>query len=214
MRVPTAQMVASKMSPLYEWLAVSPTNGRQACASRRDHCGRVSATSASSKRRLPWCDEAGLDALTTRALGHRLGVAATAVYRYFRNKDELINALGDRIIGSGTPPLVSTDGSGRPRSQLRAAWIALPPGPARSPGHDGSDRPPPTARGSHLGGHRALPWSAPPGRLQRLGAAGLVPGAAGQRLSQHSRHGVPPIRLSRGAVQLRAGPPPRRPRSC
>lgn len=67
------------------------------------------------KEALALVDEAGLDALTTRALGHRLGVDATAVYRYFRNKDELINALGDRIIGSGTPPLASTDGSGWPR---------------------------------------------------------------------------------------------------
>jgi TetR/AcrR family tetracycline transcriptional repressor len=58
------------------------------------------------KEALALVDEAGLDAPTTRALGHRLGVDATAVYRYFRNKDELINALGDRIIGSGTPPLV------------------------------------------------------------------------------------------------------------
>ena len=70
-------------------------------------------------------DEAGLDALTTRALGHRLGVDPTAVYRYFRNKDELVNALADRIIGSGTPPLASTDGDVRPRPQLRAACIAL-----------------------------------------------------------------------------------------
>jgi TetR/AcrR family transcriptional regulator, tetracycline repressor protein len=77
------------------------------------------------KEALALVDEAGLDALTARAFGHRLGVDATAVYRYFRNKDELVNALADRIIGSGTPPLASTDGSGRPRSQLRAACIAL-----------------------------------------------------------------------------------------
>ena len=68
-------------------------------------------------------DEAGLDALTTRALGQRLGVDPTAVYRHFRNKDELVNALADRIIGSGAPPPASTDGS--PRGQLRAACVAL-----------------------------------------------------------------------------------------
>jgi len=76
------------------------------------------------KEVLALVDAAGLDALTTRALGHRLSVDATAVYRYFRNKDELVNALGDRIIGRGTAA-ASTDGSGRPRSQLRAACIAL-----------------------------------------------------------------------------------------
>src|SRR5919108_3233672 len=45
-------------------------------------------------------DEAGLDALTTRALGQRLGVDPTAVYRHFRNKDELLGALADRILAS------------------------------------------------------------------------------------------------------------------
>jgi TetR/AcrR family tetracycline transcriptional repressor len=70
-------------------------------------------------------DEAGLDALTTRALGQRLGVDPTAVYRHFRNKDELVNALADRIIGSGAPPPASTDGDGSPRGQLRAACLTL-----------------------------------------------------------------------------------------
>jgi TetR/AcrR family transcriptional regulator, tetracycline repressor protein len=69
-------------------------------------------------------DVAGLDALTTRALGHRLGVDPTAVYRHFRNKDELINALADHILGSSTPP-ASTDHDGSPRGQLRAACITL-----------------------------------------------------------------------------------------
>ena len=77
------------------------------------------------KEALALVDEAGLDALTTRALGHRLGVDPTAVYRHFRNKDELVNALADRIIGSGAPAPGSTDGNGRPRSQLRAACITL-----------------------------------------------------------------------------------------
>lgn len=69
-------------------------------------------------------DAAGLDALTTRALGHRLMVDPTAVYRHFRSKDELINALADHIIGSGVPA-ASTDHDGSPRGQLRAAFIAL-----------------------------------------------------------------------------------------
>ncbi len=38
-------------------------------------------------------NEAGLDALTTRALGERLGVKGPALYRHFRNKQEIIDAL-------------------------------------------------------------------------------------------------------------------------
>jgi TetR/AcrR family tetracycline transcriptional repressor len=38
-------------------------------------------------------NEEGLDALTTRRLGERLGVQGPALYRHFRNKQELINAL-------------------------------------------------------------------------------------------------------------------------
>ena len=39
-------------------------------------------------------NEEGLDALTTRRLGERLGVQGPALYRHFKNKQELINALG------------------------------------------------------------------------------------------------------------------------
>lgn len=42
-------------------------------------------------------DEHGLEALTMRALGERLQVDPTAVYRYYRNKDELLEALVDRL---------------------------------------------------------------------------------------------------------------------
>lgn len=38
-------------------------------------------------------DESGLEALTTRALGERLGVHGTAVYRHFANMDELREAV-------------------------------------------------------------------------------------------------------------------------
>jgi TetR/AcrR family tetracycline transcriptional repressor len=97
-------------------------------AAGRDH-GRPPRHSLSDQRildeALALVDQAGLDALTTRALGQRLGVDPTAVYRHFRNKDELLNALADRIIGSGTPPAASTDGDGSPRGQLRSACLAL-----------------------------------------------------------------------------------------
>jgi AcrR family transcriptional regulator len=70
-------------------------------------------------------DERSLEALTTRALGHRLGVDPTAVYRHFRSKDELVNALADRIMGKGTQPLVTSDGDANPRGELRSVFLAI-----------------------------------------------------------------------------------------
>lgn len=70
-------------------------------------------------------DEAGLEGLTTRALGRRLGVDPTAVYRHFRDKDELLTALADRIVGSANQPPASTDGDDSLRGQLRNACLYL-----------------------------------------------------------------------------------------
>lgn len=39
-------------------------------------------------------NEEGLDALSTRRLGSRLGVKGTALYRHFRTKQDIIDALG------------------------------------------------------------------------------------------------------------------------
>lgn len=39
----------------------------------------------------------GVDALSLRRLGTHLGVDATAIYRHFRNKDDLLRAVGDRL---------------------------------------------------------------------------------------------------------------------
>lgn len=41
----------------------------------------------------------GPGALTMRGLGAQLGVDPTATYRHFNDKDELIRALGDRVLG-------------------------------------------------------------------------------------------------------------------
>jgi TetR/AcrR family tetracycline transcriptional repressor len=70
-------------------------------------------------------DELGLNGLTTRALGHRLGVDSTAVYRHFRDKDELLTALADHIMGGAGQPPASTDGDGSLRGQLRSACLCL-----------------------------------------------------------------------------------------
>ena len=70
-------------------------------------------------------DDAGLEGLTTRALGRRLGVDSTAVYRHFRSMDELLTALADHIVGSVSEPRASTDGDGSLRGQLRSTCLGL-----------------------------------------------------------------------------------------
>jgi AcrR family transcriptional regulator len=43
-------------------------------------------------------DEFGLDALTLRLLGERLGADPTALYRHVRDKAELVQAVGERLL--------------------------------------------------------------------------------------------------------------------
>lgn len=47
-------------------------------------------------------DDDGLDGLTMRRLGARLGVRAGAVYWHFKDKDALLGAMADRIVGEAT----------------------------------------------------------------------------------------------------------------
>ena len=47
-----------------------------------------------------FADEHGLSALTLRALGYSMGASTTAVYRYFRDKDDLIVALREHLLAS------------------------------------------------------------------------------------------------------------------
>jgi AcrR family transcriptional regulator len=53
-------------------------------------------------------DREGDGALTFRRLGAELGADPTAAYRYFRNKDDLLLALGDRLLGEAIA--AGTDG--------------------------------------------------------------------------------------------------------
>jgi AcrR family transcriptional regulator len=45
----------------------------------------------------------GFEALTLRAVAARLGAAPMALYRHFATKDDLVNALLDRVLGRFTP---------------------------------------------------------------------------------------------------------------
>jgi AcrR family transcriptional regulator len=55
----------------------------------------------------------GLGRLTMRRIGAELGADPTAVYRHFRNKDELLVQLADRMFG--TPPELDPDMDWRER---------------------------------------------------------------------------------------------------
>ena len=80
---------------------------------------------------LEFIDENGVDALTLRALGERMGAHYTAVYRYFPGKDELIEAaLAHMLEESG----VAVPESGTPRDRLLAVLRGLRAAFARHPG--------------------------------------------------------------------------------
>jgi TetR/AcrR family tetracycline transcriptional repressor len=75
--------------------------------------------------------DVGLHALTLKALGERLGVDSTAVYRHFRSKDLLLLAMLDRLLDDALEP---TDAHASPRAELehistnlRAVLLANPP---------------------------------------------------------------------------------------
>lgn len=66
--------------------------------------------------------EADLDALTVRRLAADLDVGVMTLYGLFRNKDEILDAMGDRILGSmALPEQVDTE----PAAALRALGHAF-----------------------------------------------------------------------------------------
>jgi len=58
-------------------------------------------------------DREGLEALSMRRLADELGVGTMTLYGYFRNKDELLDAVMDVAVGGA--PLAPSDGSWRQR---------------------------------------------------------------------------------------------------
>lgn len=54
---------------------------------------------------LQLADESGSSALTFRRIGQLLGADPTALYRHFKDKDELLLALADRLIGEALKDL-------------------------------------------------------------------------------------------------------------
>jgi TetR/AcrR family tetracycline transcriptional repressor len=80
---------------------------------------------------LDLADTEGLDAVTTRRVAQAHGVTPMALYRHFRDKEALLDALAERLLADVTPPAPD----GRPwheqtRDLFDACLAALRPHPA------------------------------------------------------------------------------------
>src|SRR4051794_41955897 len=71
----------------------------------------------------------GFDALTMRAVAARGGAVPLALYNHFATKDELVDALLDRVLGRFAPDPPTPD----PLAHLRAFAPAHPRPPAPPP---------------------------------------------------------------------------------
>src|SRR3954462_15307587 len=74
-------------------------------------------------------EQDGWDALSMRRLAQELDVWPMAVYRYFRDKDELVDALVDHAAGRMERPAPEGDWRERLRGLLDAARVTLHPLP-------------------------------------------------------------------------------------
>lgn len=61
---------------------------------------------------IEYADEHGIEALTVRELGKAMGASATAIYRYFPNKEDLLSAMRDELL-SEVVRLVDLEGEPR-----------------------------------------------------------------------------------------------------
>jgi AcrR family transcriptional regulator len=82
-----------------------------------------------AREALAIADREGLDALSMRALAERLGVGTMTLYGYFRNKDELLDAVVDAAVGERDPVVLEGDW----RGQLRALVLSAREGLLRHP---------------------------------------------------------------------------------
>ncbi|WP_330183908.1 TetR/AcrR family transcriptional regulator [Nocardia sp. NBC_01503] len=55
-------------------------------------------------------DAEGMEALSMRKLGTRLGAGATSLYTHVANKEELMELITDAVFGELTPPVAGPDG--------------------------------------------------------------------------------------------------------
>lgn len=74
-------------------------------------------------------DAGGLNTLNMRDLGHALGASTMSVYRHFRNKAELLDAVVDHVVEGFAPPDMEGPWQTQARTlslRVRAAMLAHP----------------------------------------------------------------------------------------
>ncbi|MEU8632045.1 TetR/AcrR family transcriptional regulator [Amycolatopsis sp. NPDC048633] len=68
-------------------------------------------------------DDEGAAALTIRAVAHAAGLQAPALYRFFEDKDALLDAVAEHVFTAYVTGKTAADG-GDPVADLRAGWDA------------------------------------------------------------------------------------------
>lgn len=71
---------------------------------------------------IEYADEHGIEALTLRELGRVMGASATAVYRYFPDKDALYSAMRDSLLSE---VVGQVDLEGEPRGVITEIAVAF-----------------------------------------------------------------------------------------
>lgn len=74
-------------------------------------------------------DAGGLNTLNMRDLGQALGASTMSVYRHFRNKSELVDAVVDHVVEGFAPPVMEGAWQTQARTlslRVRAAMLAHP----------------------------------------------------------------------------------------
>ncbi len=70
-------------------------------------------------------DECGVESLSMRRIAQELGVVPMALYKHVANKDELLDAIVDVVVGEIDPPLPGTDWKTAIRERVLSARRAL-----------------------------------------------------------------------------------------
>jgi AcrR family transcriptional regulator len=121
---------------------------------------------------------AGADGLSLRAVARSLGLASSALYRYFASRDDLLTALIiDAYNSLGTAVESAAGGAGEPRARWTAACWAVRAW-ARANPHEYA-----LIYGSPVPGYRAPEATVGPASRMPLAFVGIL-GAAGARAPQ------------------------------
>ena len=111
-------------------VSAASTKRPSATANRRSAPAPELSRDALVDHALDLADREGLDAVAIRRIATDFGVTPMALYWHVKNKDELLDAMGDRIFEALDIPPASGDWLG----QVRAAVVSLVDALRRHPG--------------------------------------------------------------------------------